>query len=133
MRTKGLVSWQKTRVVKTKPRTGERSAYWEWAIRHNWSDEDGVRESPRANPDILAEENTEDNRSDRLLMCRAIREAKLSQREKLVVKMIGLQGLTEEETARRLKIAIPTVHMYLTRARKKCLKMFVNKKAISGL
>lgn len=122
------VRWQRIRDVNTKPFGGERSAYWQWVKTYGFSGDDGqLREFPEANPDVLdSHEPTETPDVDtRALMVEAVKRAKLSKREKHVLKLIGFQGLTQEEAARRLGISRPTVQTTFRRAQKKILQMFV--------
>lgn len=127
-----VVKWNKTREVKTgKNFSGERSAYWEWARKHNRTDENGfVAEPTAANPDILPEyQPVEPGTRNRQVMKEVMREVKLSRREKAVLDCLGIQGFTEEKTAEVLGMSRRSVRTLLARAQKKCEKILVAKMA----
>ena len=121
------VKWQKTSVRLIKPFRGEKSPYWDWVRANGFFGEDGeVRELAVANPDILVDPGSEDTPvlNTRALMKAAIKKAKFSRTEKAVLNCIGVQGLTEEKTAETIGITRRRVRICLSRAQKKCEKVF---------
>lgn len=130
-----VVKWNKTRELKTgKNFSGERSAYWDWARKHNRTNEHGfVAEPTAANPDILPEyQPVEAGTHNRDMMKEVMREVKLSRREKAVLDCLGIQGFTEEKTAEILGLSRRSVRTLLARAQKKCEKLLVAKLGHEG-
>lgn len=109
---------------------GERSPYWTWLEKHSRNAEGEIVEPAEGNPDILAEEcniytpRLSGNAHDKL---ETIQESlrKLSRRERIMVEMCGYDGLSVEQTALKLKIAVSTVKNTLARARRKIQKIHV--------
>lgn len=122
------IRWQKTREINSKPFFGEKSPYWDWIRSRGYTDRSGEPyEFPDANPDVLTDPELQDTPpiNSRALMLAAIDRAKLSAKEKAVLKCIGIEAFTEEETAKRLKISRRQVRVHLWRAQKKCRKILV--------
>ena len=121
------VKWQKTSVKISKPYRGEKSPYWDWVRAKGFIGEDGEpREFAIANPDILIDPTSEDTPTlnTRAIMKLVLKKVKLSKGEKAVLNCIGIQGFTEEKTAELLGLTRRRVRICLTRAQKKCEKLF---------
>lgn len=64
-RGKNLVQWQKVKEIQTKP-CGESSPYWDYAIQKGEvSDVGYLMEDPRANPDVLSDNETQETYFER--------------------------------------------------------------------
>lgn len=124
------IQWQHTRDTKGKKKyNGEASPYWDWMARKvRPNDAKEAEEYPTANPDVLAMPEDELPEVDtRELMRESVKIAKLSRHEKAVLNCIGLQGFTEEKTAKTLGMSRRQVRVHFSRAQKKCDKIFVAK------
>lgn len=117
---------------------GERSPYWMWLEKHSRSMEGEILEPAEGNPDVLSEDRniyTPRLSQDGYDKLETIQETlkRLSPRERLMVEMCGYDGLSVEQTALKLKIAVSTVKATLARARRKIQKIHVVHFGKSGL
>lgn len=123
-----IAKWQKVQEVISKPTSGEQSSYWVWVYKHNRVDENGfAQESRLGNPDTIADDEVlpEPDTINRKCMREAIKQAKLSPRQRAIIEFLGIMGYSEEKTAKLLGVTRSTVRVLFRRAQKKCEAAYV--------
>jgi DNA-directed RNA polymerase specialized sigma24 family protein len=116
------------RVLLTRP-CGEGSPYWDWLATHVHNEYDYLNEPVEANPDVLPEaahiyqhklSDGDRERLDAIGRAWAI----LSDRERMVLRMLGNEGRRPIEVAELLHISEKSVRVYVSRASKKIAKIY---------
>lgn len=97
---------EKIRTIKSE------KTYWDWVGGGDL--EEGRKELPQANPDMLPEPVPGED-GDRMLRLRAIREAELTPHEVLIISL--LVDMTQEAVAKHLAVTRSAVADALGRAR----------------
>lgn len=108
---------QKTRVIKLRKDSSrtEQSSYWDDVHIGKWGlDEDGCREHPCANPDVLPETETAAPSTPQFLMGEAVEHLQGRQRECYILTM--REGKSFSEAAKILGIGKGRVQQYRERA-----------------
>lgn len=121
------------REIETKKNySGEASPYWEFMEKRAQAsqvDEGSPIEDSIANPDVLSEDDhlyhrplSEDGEFKFNLIREVMKE--LSPQQQIVLQLCGFDGLTLKEAAKEMGLKIPTVQVFLDRAREQIQRRY---------